>query len=377
MATTSDVLVIGGGIAGLSGAAAMAASTSVVLLEGEAQTGVHASGRSATMFHYALGNELVRRLTQASRQTFDSPAAEFGDQTLGKRSTVLVHARESELGALDAAALDMAPFTDLEPLDEAGLRALCPLLKVGPEGSIGGLADHDCLKIDQHALMQGYARQIRARGGRIETGARVAAVTRQNGVWRVTSETGARFEAPVLVNAAGAWADEIAGLAGVTPIGIAPLRRTIITFDAPAGTDLEHLPFTKTVKDELYFGGESGRLFASPMDEEPSDPCDSRPDEIGVATAAWRIEERTHATVGAVRARWSGLRTFTPDRIPAVGFAPDAEGFFWLVGQGGAGLQTAPALSSIAAALVERRPSPVSGIDAAALDPRRFFGKAT
>ena len=376
MSTTSDILVIGGGIAGLSGAAAMADSASVVILEGEAQTGFHTSGRSATMFHYALGNPLIRRLTQASRAMFDSPPDEFGDTPLGQRTTMLVHARENELGALEQLSADMAPFTAAELCDEAELAKLCPLLKVGGEGSVRGLADHHCLKIDQHALMQGYTRQLRDRGGRIVTAARVAGIARRDGIWQVTSETGERFKAPILVNAAGAWADAIALLAGVQPLGIAPLRRTIITFDAPEGTDLEHLPFTKTVNDELYFGAESGRLFASPMDEEASDPCDSQPDEIGVATAAWRVEDRTHAEVAAVRAKWSGLRTFTPDRVPAVGFAADADGFFWLAGQGGAGLQTAPALSSIAAALVERRPLPVSGIDAAALDPGRFAGKA-
>lgn len=376
MPTTSDILVIGGGIAGLSGASAMAQSASVVLLEGEAQTGIHASGRSATKFHYALGNPLIRRLTQASRTLFDSPPPDFGQPVLGKRATVLVHARASELGDLEAVAAGMAPFAAIDSLDERQLGEMCPLLKVGGDDSVRGLADRDCLKIDQHALMQGYTRQLRARGGRLVTGARVAAISRHEGLWQVTSETGDRFAAPILVNAAGAWADALAILAGVRPIGIKPLRRTIITFDPPEGIDLEHLPFTKTVGDELYFGAESGRLFASPMDEEASDPCDSQPDEIGVATAAWRVEDRTHSKVAAVRARWSGLRTFTPDRVPAVGYAPDAEGFFWLAGQGGAGLQTAPALSAIAAALVHRRPSPVSGVDAAALDPGRFAGQA-
>ena len=375
MPAKRDILVIGGGIAGLSGAAAMAENASVVLLEAEAHTGFHTSGRSATMFHYALGNPLIRRLTQASRVLFDSPPPEFGDTPLGKRATVLVHARAGELGELEAAAADMAPFASIETLGEAQLAELCPLLKVGGRNAVRGLADHDCLKIDQHALMQGYSRQLRARGGSVVTGARVTTIERGAGLWRLSCESGERFEAPILVNAAGAWADAVAILAGVQPLGIAPLRRTIITFDAPDSIDLDRLPFTKTVNDELYFGAESGRLFASPMDEEASDPCDSQPDEIGVATAAWRVEDRTHATVGAVRARWSGLRTFTPDRNPAVGFAPGVDGFFWLAGQGGAGLQTAPALSAVAAALVARRPSPISGIDAGAFDPNRFAGE--
>ncbi|MEO7602144.1 MAG: FAD-dependent oxidoreductase [Sphingomicrobium sp.] len=376
MATNSDILVIGGGIAGLSGAAAMADKASVVLLEAEAQTGFHTSGRSATMFHYALGNPLIRRLTQASRETFVSPSDEFGAAPLGRRMTLLVHARADELDDLDRAAVDMAEFTDAEIVDEAGLRAHCSLLKVGDQGSVRGIADRDCLKIDQHALMQGFGRQLRARGGRVVTGTRAAAIERMRGCWQVTSESGERFEAPILVNAAGAWSDSVAILAGVTPIGLRPLRRTIITFDAPDGADLERLPFTKTVNDELYFGAESGRLFASPMDEEPSDPCDSQPDEIGIATAAWRVEDRTHAKVETVCAKWSGLRVFTPDRSPAVGFAPDCEGFFWLAGQGGAGLQTSPALSAVAAALVERRPSPLAGIELAAIDPGRFAGQA-
>jgi D-arginine dehydrogenase len=347
-----------------------------LLLEGESQTGFHTSGRSATMFHYAFGNPLIRELTRASRALFDSPPEDFGEETLGRRTTMLVHARVDELADLDRVGSEMASFTEAERLEEAGLRALCPLLKIGGEGSVAGLADRHALRIDQHALMQGYARRLRARGGSIVTDARIATIDRGRGVWRVTSESGSTFEAPILVNAAGAWADSVAVTAGVSPIGIAPLRRTIITFDAPEGCDIEHLPFTKTVNDELYFAAESGRLFASPMDEEPSDPCDSQPDEVGIATAAWRMEERTHVKVGAVRARWSGLRTFTPDRNPAVGFDARADGFFWLAGQGGTGLQTAPALSQIAAAILGRRPSPVLGIDLAVLDPGRFTGQA-
>ena len=176
---------------------------------------------------------------------------------------------------LERVAADMAPFTAAETCDEAELARLCPLLKVGGDFSVRGLVDHDCLKIDQHALMQGYARQLRLRGGRLVTNARIGTIDRRDGAWEAISDSGEHYRAQVVVNAAGAWADAVALMAGVQPLGLAPLRRTIITFDAPAGADLEQLPFTKTVNDELYFGAESGRLFASPMDEEPSDPCDS------------------------------------------------------------------------------------------------------
>jgi D-arginine dehydrogenase len=195
-------------------------------------------------------------------------------------------------------------------------------------------------------------------------------------VWHVTSEKGEIYSAPVLVNAAGAWGDWVAKLAGVQPLGLEPKRRTIITFDAPPGTDLDGLPFTKTVGDELYFAPESGRLFASPMDEGPSDPVDAQPDELEVALAAYRMEERTIVKIERIHSRWAGLRTFTSDRHPAAGFAPDAEGFFWLAGQGGFGLQTSPAMARIAASLIAGEAWPVSDVTAEALDPGRFARQA-
>ena len=346
------------------------------MLEAEEQIGFHASGRSATMFHYALGDALVRSLTLASRSLFDDPPDGFTDAPLGQAMPILVHARAEEVAALEAEEAELARFASFEWLDEKGLRDTCPLLRIGDGGAVRGLIDRNCLKIDQHALLQGYIRSIRRHGGEIVTGARVASASRSDGLWTVKSETGDRFEAAILVNAAGAWADVIAALAGVAPLGLEPLRRTIITFDAPDGADLERLPFTKTVGNELYFGPESGRLFASPMDEGPSDPCDAQPEELEVAVAAHRMEDRTTVEVRHIHSRWSGLRTFTPDRHPAVGFDPVADGFFWLAGQGGFGLQTAPALSAIASALITRRAWPVPGVEPSALDPARFIRQA-
>ena len=176
----------------------------------------------------------------------------------------------------------------------------------------------------------------------------------------------------MLVNAAGAWADAIAIIAGVRPIELEPKRRTIIVFDAPDGIDVSRLPFTKTVPDELYFGPEAGRVFASPMDEVPTEPCDAQPEEYEMALAAHRIEERTVIKVSRIAHRWAGLRTFAPDRLPVVGFAPDAEGFFWLAGQGGSGLQTAPAIASIVASQIAGAAWPVPGMTADELSPGRF-----
>jgi D-arginine dehydrogenase len=362
-----DILVIGGGIAGLSAAAALSAHARVEVLEAEDQVGFHASGRSATMLHYALGDRLVRALTLASRPFFDDPPGEFG--AVGRPMPVLIHARDDEREALDVLGAELAPFAQLERLDARGVHDLCPLLR---EDATHGLADRRGIRLDPHALLQGNLRQLRARGGEVHTGVRVAAIVREDGVWSVTSESGARFSAPILINAAGAWADVVALAAGVRPLGVEPKRRTIITFDAPAGTDLDGLPFAKTVGDELYFAPESGRLFACPMDEVPSEPTDAQPDEYEMALAAARMEERTIVEVRRIHSKWAGLRTFTPDRHPAVGFAEETEGFFWLAGQGGFGLQTSPAMASIVASLVAGTPWPAADVSPEALSPRRF-----
>ena len=370
MAETADVLVIGGGIAGLSAAAEIACQARVIVLEGETQIGFHSSGRSATMLHYALGDPLIRALTLASRPFFDSPPQGFSDVPLGRRMVVLIHAREDERPALDALDEDISKFAALERLDATGVHQLCPLLR--PD-ALHGIADPNGIRLDPHAMLQGFARQLRRSGGELRTDARVAAIERRNGSWQVTTEAGDQLSAPIVVNAAGAWADTVAKLADVRPINLQPTRRTIITFDAPAGTDLESLPFAKTVGDELYFAPESGRLFACPMDEVPSDPCDAQPDEYEMALAVERMQNRTTVTVQRIVSRWAGLRSFTADKHPVVGFAPDAEGFFWLAGQGGAGLQTSPAMSRIAAALVLEAPWPVPGVAEAELSPARLL----
>jgi D-arginine dehydrogenase len=370
VATNPDILIIGGGIAGLSAAAALSKHARVTVLEAEEQIGFHSSGRSATMLHYALGDRLVRALTLASRAFFDDPPSDFSDVALGRRMPVLIHAREDERESLDALQAELAVFAEIERLDARGVHELCPLLK---EDALCGIADRNGIRLDPHALLQGNLRQLRGRGGELHTGVRVARIEHATGSWTVTSDTGERFCAPLVVNAAGSWADRIAGLAGAQTLGLEPKRRTIITFDAPPGTEIDGLPFAKTVGDELYFAPESGRLFASPMDEVPSEPCDAQPDEFEVALAAFRMEERTIVKVERIHSAWAGLRTFTPDRHPAVGFAADAEGFFWLAGQGGFGLQTSPAMAAIVASLITGEPWPVVDVASEALNPARFL----
>lgn len=368
--TSPDILVIGGGIAGLSAAAALSNHARVMVLEAEEQVGYHSSGRSATMVHYALGDRLVRALTLASRPFFERPPEGFTEVPLGRRVPVLVHARDDELEALDALDGEISLFAKLERLDAAGVHDLCPLLR---DDARHGIADFDAIRLDPHALLHGNLMQLRSRRGELQTGARVAGIEREGAAWTMTSEKGDRFSAPVLINAAGSWADGVARMAGVTPLGLEPKRRTIITFDAPSGTELDGLPFAKTVGDQLYFAAESGRLFASPMDEVPSEATDAQPDEYEVALAAYRMEERTIVKVHHIHSKWAGLRTFTRDRHPVAGPAPDAEGFFWLAGQGGFGLQTSPAMAAVVESLVAGTPWPVADVAPEALLPDRLL----
>jgi D-arginine dehydrogenase len=240
----------------------------------------------------------------------------------------------------------------LRDVGESELKHIVPILRTGGSAAVAGLLDPDGLKLDSDALLQGYGRTARAAGATIMLGARVAGIERSAGGWRVRSDQGAVFSASILVNAAGAWADEVACQAGVPPLGLTPLRRTAILVDAPQGTDVRAWPFTKTVVDDFYMLPEAGSLIASPVDEIPDRPGDAQPEEIDIAVAAAKVEEYTSLTVRSIARRWAGLRTFAPDRTPVVGADPGDPGFFWFAGQGGFGLQTAPALAAAAASLL-------------------------
>lgn len=328
------------------------------------------------MLHYALGNPLVRALTLASRPFFDQPPDDFSEVSLGRRMAVLVHARADELAALDELDAAIVPYATLERAGEKEMAELCPALRLGEGGAVAGIIDRNGIRLDPHALLQGYARKLRRNGGRLITGARAASIERTGSSWQATTERDERFLAPILVNAAGAWADRVANMAGVAPLGFQPKRRTIITFDGPEGMDISGWPFAKTVGDELYFAPESGRLFASPMDEVPTDPCDAQPDDYEVALAAFRVEERTTIKVHRIVHKWAGLRTFSPDRMPVAGFSGEPQGFFWLAGQGGFGLQTSPMMAAAAASLILGTPWPLGEVTADELSPRRFARQA-
>ena len=351
--TEADFLVIGGGVAGLSAAARLAAQGKVIVLEAEEALGYHSSGRSVTFSHYGIGDSTVRGLTSHSRAFFLNPPEGFSEQPIARTASALFVATEEMLPTLDALRAQMERFTDsISPVGEVEMRALCPVLKLGQGAIVSGVLERSGLRLDADALLQGFARAVRASGGEILTGTRIGALHPLGSSWEVESEAGDRFGGAILVNAAGAWADRIASLAGVAPLGLSPRRRTIIVVDPPPGQDPSGWPFVKTAADEFYMLPEAGRLLASPVDEVECEPCDAQPEEYDLALAAWRLEQYTTLSVARIAHRWAGLRTFTADRVPTAGFAPDAPGFFWLAGQGGYGLQTAPAMAEIAESLI-------------------------
>ena len=348
-----DVIVIGGGIAGMSAASRIARHAETVVLERESALGYHSSGRSATFYHFGIGEDAVRGMTAASSDFFASPPAEYGDSPLWASKPALFIADQETIPQLEALHAEMDRFTGtVFRASERDMLDLVPVLKTGAGGIVAGLIDTGGRKLDADALLQANARAFRHAGGTIVFDAAVNAISRADGGWNCDAG-GKCFFAKTIVNAGGAWADEIALLAGVKPLGLQPLRRTIIGFAPPPGLDVSSWPFMKTVRDDgFYMLPDAGRLLASPMDTTPSPPCDVQPEEYEMALAAWRVEEATSLKVDRISARWAGLRTFTTDKVPTAGFAADCPDFFWLAGQGGYGLQTAPAMAMAVEALM-------------------------
>lgn len=346
----SDMLVIGGGIAGLSLAARLARHGKVTVLEGESAPGYHASGRSVAFAHFGLGEKIVRAMTALSLPDLTAH---------GTRHPALHIASTAQMPALDQLEAVHRQFgCDYGRITPEEARTLLPVLKTGPQHCHAALVDHGSLKLDTDAMLQANLASLRGAGGTLVTGAQVSAIGREGSGWRVAA-SGEHYRAPIIVNAAGAWADEIAKMAGAQPIGIQPRRRTVISFPAPEGEDVRGWPFTKTVGEGFYLLPEGrGQLLASSMDETPSDPCDAAAEELDIAIAADRVSQATILPIRRISHSWAGLRSFAPDELPAIGHAAGAPGFVWCAGQGGYGFQTAPALSRIAESAVLGLPFP-------------------
>jgi D-arginine dehydrogenase len=346
----ADVLIVGAGIAGSSLAFELADRASVVLLEREAQPGYHSTGRSAAMLTETYGSALVRRLARASRPFLERPPPEFADQPLLSPRGMLHVARADQRAALDRAERAAASLVPaLRRLDAAGVRELAPLVSAAYVD--GGLLEPEARAIDVALLHQGYLRGLRRRGGRLITDAAVTAIRVAPGGWEVATTAGA-CRAEILVDAAGAWADRLAELAGVAPLGLVAKRRTAILLDPPAGLDPAAWPMVIDVEERFYVKPEAGQLLVSPADETPVAPADVQPEELDVAVAIDRYETLSGQRNPRLRRRWAGLRSFVADHDPVVGRDPAAPGFVWLAGQGGFGIMTAPALARIAAALI-------------------------
>jgi D-arginine dehydrogenase len=373
--TDTDIVVIGAGIAGASMAYELAAMRRVILLERESQPGYHTTGRSAAMYAPAYGNAVVRALTRASRAFYDAPPPGFCDvPLLIERGMLFIGTAErAEQARQMLAEPQLARI--LRPMTPAEVRVWIPILR--PEACVHALLDETSKDIDANALHMGYLRAFKSRGGQALTDAGVRALARDASGWRV--DIGARvLRAPIVVNAGGAWVDEIARLAGLPPLGMQPLRRTALIVEAPDGVSVTRWPAVIEIAETFYFKPDAGRLLLCPADETPSPPCDAQPEEIDVALAVDHFERATTQQVRRVLRKWAGLRTFAPDRSPVAGFDPRTSGFFWMAGQGGYGLQMGPALARAAAALLLERPLPADiedeGVDAAALSPRRLLG---
>jgi D-arginine dehydrogenase len=366
-----DFLIIGAGIAGASAGYELSARGKVILLERESQAGYHTTGRSAAMFLETYGNPTIRAITSGSRQFFLDPPDGFAEHPLLTPRGALSVGRPDQLDELDRSARELG--ASARRLDAAETLGLVPVLR--PEVVAGGILEPDAMDIDAHGLHQGFLRGMGARGGKLVVNGEVRSLARADDAWLAETPAGS-FAAPVVVNAAGAWCDQIAELAGARLVGLVPKRRTVITFDPPAGQVIDDWPLVVGIAEDFYFKPDAGRFLGSPGDETPMAPCDVQPDELDVAIVVDRIQTMTALEIKRIHNKWAGLRSFVPDKSPVVGFDPACEGFFWLAGQGGYGMQTSPAMGRLAAALATGGPLPTDlvdlGLSTTALTPARF-----
>ena len=371
---TADFLVIGAGIAGASIGHALAERGSVVLLERESQPGYHSTGRSAALFMESYGPPQVRALTLASRSFLERPPVGFADVPILSPRGALMVATAEQRALLDAHWHVLTAISDVaQRLDGKATCAMVPVLR--PELIDGGVYEPDASDIDVHALHQGYLRGLRQRGGRLVCDADASVIERRGSVWHVLAG-GRTWQSPVLVNAAGAWCDTIARHAGVEPIGLVPKRRSAFVFAPPRDVSATSWPAFVGVDESWYVKPDAGQLLGSPANADPVEPHDVQPEELDIATAIDRIETMTTLRIVRPARTWAGLRSFVADGSLVGGYDPAAEGFFWVAGQGGYGIQTSAAMGQACAALAAGEAIPAAiarfGVDEALLSPSRL-----
>ncbi len=370
-----DFLVIGAGVAGASAAFRLAPHGRTLLLEAESQPGYHTTGRSAALYSKRYRNPAIRGFAAASGAFLEAPPDGFADAPLLSPRGLLIIGRADQAGAVRTqfTAEQLAAGVAREASIEEALR-LVPCLD--PAYLASAMLVPAAADIDVHGLHRGFLAGARRAGAKIVNDAPVTRLEYAKGKWRAETPAGA-FAAPVVVNAAGAWADRVALSAGLDGLGIRPLRRTCVTFDPPPGLDPASWPMAMDADEAFYFKPEAGRILASPCDEHPSEPVDAQAEELDVAHAIDRVERATTLKVQRITHRWAGLRCFMPDRLPVVGQDPRAEGFVWLAGLGGFGMMTSEALgrAAAAAALGESLPADIlaAGVDPETVAPARFI----
>ena len=345
-----DVIVVGGGMAGISIAYELSAQNSVAVVEMESTLAFHSTGRSAASFLESYGNRTVRMLTAGSREFFEDKDAQF-DTPVATPLELLMIADGSEVDGLRALHGEVSALSDgIELLDEQEARTLNPTLRPGYTQL--AMIDRTAMELDVHALHQWYLRGFRKRGGEVFRSAGIVDGRRTGSSWVLHDNSGETYSAATVVNAAGAWCDQVAQALGAPPVGITPLRRTAFMVPAPAPSHHDApLPITMGASENFYFKPDGAQFLCSPADESLQTPGDARPDELEIARAIELINEASILDIRTVASSWAGLRSFVADRTPVVGADPAAEGFFWYAGQGGYGIQMAPALARLGAAL--------------------------
>ena len=362
-----DAVVVGAGIAGATVAAHLSPDHSVALIEAEEAAGYHTTGRSAAIWIHNYGPPDVRVLTGLSRDFFTNPPPGFADAPILNRRAVVFLAPPDQVGRLHTM---LAEGTGLREISIAEITQLVPALR--PDYAVGAAIEDDAFDMDVAQLHQGFLRQMKAAGGVLALRSRTGRIEWANGRWQVETAGGATYTAPILVNAAGAWGDEVATQAGVQPLGLVPKRRTGCVID-PAPWTPAAWPMINDVDHTWYIRPEARtKIMVSPADETDMHPHDVAPDEMDVAIAIDRMQQALTIDVKRIEHSWAGLRTFTPDRNLAFGWDPAAQGFFWCVGQGGYGIQTSPAAGKLVADVIAGRDPGPAGRILPSVSPARF-----
>jgi D-arginine dehydrogenase len=369
----SDILVIGAGISGAAAAAELAGSGTVTMVEMEDRPGYHSTGRSAALYTPNYGPSIVRAVIAASVAFYRDPPAGFTAHPIFAPRQALTFVCAGEEARIDAS---LAMATSATPMEEISPERACQLAPLLRRDAVARAAlDPHVMDMDAHAIHLGYLKMFKARGGDLANDQRIVGLEKVGAIWRATSASGSIFEAPIVVNAAGAWADEIGQMAGLAPIGLQPKRRTAIIVAGDPALAPHDMPAIDDGVTEAYVKPDAGKLMASLGDATPSPACDAQPEDIDMAMIVDWLERTSHLSVRRIEHSWAGLRSFVADDCPVVGFDASGDGFFWLAGQGGYGIMLAAALGRITSDLV-RNGSLSSdlldrGITESALSPAR------